>query len=200
MVEALRHKELLSEIDVEHPDSAAVFQDCREVFPFLESLVSLFIMLRFNSLHEFQSQMHVEAQLLLPDGKSSFLFFLGLLVHNMPDSVDWVCFEVVAILLVPLILFPCVEHLRLESITVGEYGHIIVLMTSIQGLESLVIPLVDGNFLLIFSQFVNNHVKRLQFLMTILIKLGIFNELFEGCLFAVANALLQIPENYLGDD
>ena len=88
MIETLRHKELLREIDVEHLDSAAVFQDCREVLPFSESLISLFVVLRFNSLHEFQSQVHVEAQLLLPDGKGSFLFFLGFLVHDVPDSVD----------------------------------------------------------------------------------------------------------------
>ena len=95
--------------------------------------------------------MDVEAQLLLPDGKSSFLLFLGFLVHHIPNSIDCVGFEIISILLVSLILFPSVEHLRLESITVGEDSNVIVLMTSFQGLESLVIPLIYGNFLLVFS-------------------------------------------------
>ena len=144
--------------------------------------------------------MHVEAQLLLPDGESSFLLFLGFLVHKIPNSIDWVGFEVVSILLVSLILFPGVEYLRLESITVGEDSNVIVLLTGVQGLESLVIPLIYGDFLLVFSEFVNNHVQSLQFQMAILIKLGIFHKLFEGILFAVSDALVQIRENYLSDD
>jgi len=97
-------------------------------------------------------------------------------------------------------LFPCVEHLRLESITVGEYGNIIVLVARVQGLESLVVPLVDRDFLLVLPQSVDDHVKGLQFLVAVLIKLRVLNQLFERCFFAVADALLQVPENYLGDD
>ena len=97
-------------------------------------------------------------------------------------------------------MFPCVEHLRLESITVGEYGNVIVLVARVQGLESLVVPLVDRDFLLEFPQFVDDHVKGLQFLVAILIELRVLNQLFERGFFAVADALLQVPENYLGDD
>lgn len=46
---------------MENFDSAAVFQDSRIVFPLLEGLISLRIMFCLDSLHQFQSQMNVEA-------------------------------------------------------------------------------------------------------------------------------------------
>ena len=171
-------------------DSATMFQDCGVVFPFLESLISLRIMFCLDSFHEFQSQMDVETQFLFPDWESSFLLFVGFSIQNMPNSIDWISLEIISILLVSLILFPSVEHLRLESITVREYGHIIILMSSVQRLQSFVIPLIYGHFLLVFSKFVDHHIQCFQLQMAIFVKLGIVHKFFERSLFAVLNTLL----------
>ena len=117
--------------------------------------------------------------LIFPNCKSSLLFSLNASSDEEPRFVNCTSFMLVSQHLVILILAPSIENAGLNLVALNHIRYVHILMLELERLENTRVPLMECRFLPVGTNFIANHAESFEFVVAILVKLGIFDELTE---------------------
>ena len=116
---------------------------------------------------------------ILPNRKCSFLFRFHASADEPPRFVNSTGLMLITSHLVILILPPRIENTGLYLIALDHVGQVYVLIFKFQRFQCIFVPLMESCFLLIRSDFVANHGKRFELVLTILVELRVLVQLSE---------------------
>ena len=114
---------------METPDSAAVLKQGRVRLPLVKGLLFKSVLMRLDkSLHQLRL-VTFEVEFLLPDVHCSLLLLLGIHRQSVPNTLNRISFEMIAVHFVALVLFPGVENLGAQNIAVNCKSDVVILVS-----------------------------------------------------------------------
>jgi hypothetical protein len=142
----------------------------------------------------------VESVLFLPDIYCSLDISIGTLAELLPNLVNGVGLLLVSVHSALHILFPCCKDSLLDLVVAHLGCQIIILIMSINWLQSIVIPSSESYPFVVLTQFQEDKGEGLQLLLAQQVEFAVHSHFIECLFFAIMGASIKAVNQHLCND
>ena len=185
---------------LQHYHSTSLVDLDAEALPSKQGLAHSFMHSFNQNLFEPGDPLVVESVLFFPDIHCSLDISIGTLAELLPNFVDCVGLLLIGVHSTLHVLFPCSEDSLLDLVVAHLCCQIIILIMSINWLQSIVIPSSESYPLIVLTQFQQDKREGLQLLLAQQVEFAVHSHFIKSLFFAIVGASIKAVNQHLCND